>query len=168
MIIGIDTGISGGMALLDSNKLVDCRSTPTYWKDVAGKTKAGNKKRRRKIDYLELMEILAGWHKQGANDIIIESVHSLPRDSATAAFSFGEAFGCFTAMGHGLGFTVHHVSPQKWKKALNLEGVDKNGSLDRARCSFGDEFFKFKKDHNKAEAALIAAYGLTVIGSSPK
>ena len=61
-----------------------------------------------------------------------------------------------------LNYEVCLVSPQAWKKHFNLIGTEKTASVDLAADIFGQEQFKFKKDHNKADSALIACYGAQV------
>lgn len=54
------------------------------------------------------------------------------------------------------------VMPTTWKRALNLLKADKKASLNLAREFFPDyaiTTFKLQKNHNRAEASLIALYG---------
>ena len=160
MIIGIDTGISGGMALWSEGILLECCEVPSYIETLKTKTRKGNYKKRRRLSYYLVAQRLYDWQKMGAKDIIIEKVHSMPLDSGIAAFSFGEAWGCFNGVSASLGLSINHVSPQLWKRHYSLIGKDKQESLELARDLFGASWFKLKKDHNKAEAALISASGL--------
>ena len=175
LVIGIDTGVSGGMALYSEGLILECYDVPYIWEKLKTKSKAkklpdgkvipGKFKRRKKIDYMRLTVILTHWQSMGAADIFIELIHSMPRDSPVAAFSFGTAFGAFNMAGATLGLKSHFITPQQWKKALGLINEDKEASLELAREMFGTEFFKLKKDHNKAEAALISAYGFSVLSA---
>lgn len=59
------------------------------------------------------------------------------------------------------GIEIIMVMPAQWKRRLGLIGPKKGNSLDLARAlcpDFADRL-KRKKDHNLAEAALIAVYG---------
>ncbi len=56
------------------------------------------------------------------------------------------------------GFDVRRVPPQTWKKFFGLSS-DKDAALEVARTLFGMAGFERKKDHNRAESALIAHYG---------
>ncbi len=160
MIIGIDTGISGGMALLQDGILVECTETPFYWHQLKTKSKTGKFKRRRKLNYHQLHKILWRWYGMGARKIIIEQVHPMQGNGVISAFSQGEAMGAFTAMAAGLGLEIYYVLPTQWKQVHGLIGKDKTYSLYEARRLFGDQWFKLAKDHNKAEAALIGVCGL--------
>ena len=155
MIIGIDTGISGGMALLQDGVLAQCCETPFYWHQLKTKSKTGKFKRRRKLNYHQLYKILHRWHDLGARKIIIEHVHPMQGNGVISAFSQGEALGAFTAIAAGLDLEIYYVLPTQWKKVHGLIGKDKAYSLDEARRLFGEDGFKLAKDHNKAEAALI-------------
>ena len=163
MIIGIDTGFNGGMALYSEGLLLDCCDVPNYWETLPSKTKGGNYKRRRRLSYHITLGILLRWHDMGARVIIIEKVHAMPTDSTMSAFSFGEAFGAFKGFAEGLGLTIYLVTPRTWKKHFNLIGTDKDASIELARDMFGTEYFKRKRDHNRAEAALISAYGVCLL-----
>lgn len=163
MIIGIDTGVSGGMTLMnDKGEVVECIEVCNRWEVLKSKTKAGKPKRRRRLKYQQIAGTLAHWSMQGAQVMVIERVHAMPHDGGSAAFSFGEAFGCFQAMAALLNMEIVLVTPQAWKKHFNLLGRDKDDSLNLARLSFGLDLFPLKKDHNRAESALIAAYGLAM------
>ncbi len=162
-IIGVDTGISGYISLYDSiSQTVTCHQFPYYWSTLAGKTRNGKLKRRRKINYTDLVELLHSFKKHGVKEIYIEKVHALPRDGASAAFTFGEVYGATVAASVALNYEVCLVSPQAWKKHFNLIGTEKTASVNLAADIFGQEQFKFKKDHNKADSALIACYGAQV------
>ena len=50
------------------------------------------------------------------------------------------------------------ITAAVWKRAMGLS-QDKAASLDKARLLFPDASLDRKKDHNRAEALLIAEYG---------
>lgn len=167
MIIGVDTGISGGMALLQDAVLVECIETPYYWHTLKTKSKkTGKFKRRRKLSYYVLAETMQAWVDKGATQVIIEQVHPMQGNGVISAFSQGEAFGAFTSVSAALGLPITLVTPSQWKKVHKLLHTDKKESLERARCLFGTKWFPLMKDHNKAEAALIASCGLELIASN--
>lgn len=181
MIIGIDTGVSGGMALYDEKAgvLVDCCMTPFYWQrmstkskstiDKNGKKVAGKYKRRRKLAYWAIADKLETWREMGATNIIIEQVNSMPNQSSQSMFTFGESLGCMLGMAAVLGFDITLVRPKIWKSVYDLTN-DKNESLVLARKTFGLSHFPTAVFHNVAEAALIAASGIdlhdAVLGGS--
>ena len=76
-------------------------------------------------------------------------------------FRFGQAYGSILGVIGALAIPVRHVSPAKWKKAL---GLNNDGETSRARAietwPTQAELFARKRDHNRAEAGLLALYGL--------
>ncbi len=94
---------------------------------------------------------------------VIEKVSSMPGQGVSSTFKFGTNFGQWIGRLEALGIPFDFVTPQKWKKAM-FDSMPKSNvkemSRDRARRIFPQmaEFFKRKKDHNRAEALLLAAY----------
>ena len=76
-------------------------------------------------------------------------------------FHFGQSYGTILGVIGALVIPVRRVSPAKWKKAL---GLNSDGETSRARAieTWPEQahLFERKKDHNRAEAALLALYGL--------
>lgn len=153
-IIGIDPGVNGAVAILDDDgTLVHVFETPAVEVVSGGKAK-------RRISPEMLAAELRLYADQGAI-AIIEQVNAMPGQGVTSMFAFGEAFGLAKGVLAGLAIPVRSVTPGKWKKALAL-----NAGKDAARAKAaalwpshaGD--FKRVKDDGKAEAALIAYWGL--------
>jgi crossover junction endodeoxyribonuclease RuvC len=60
------------------------------------------------------------------------------------------------------GLHIVHVMPAQWKRAVGLVGPNKRDSLAVIRATYpadAGRWFSRQKDHNRAEAALIAMYG---------
>ena len=96
--------------------------------------------------------------------ILIEKPSTRPGQGVASSgkFMFGSGFlyGFWMREYPGRTFLIR---PQEWKKALGLSS-DKEKSLEMARRLFPDlakTTFGRKKDHGRAEAALIAWYGMT-------
>lgn len=163
MIIGIDTGISGGMALYGAGLLLECEDVPTHIKELSSKTPSGKPKRRRCLSYGALNETIKAWVSMGARHLVIEHLHPIPKNGALASFSQGEALAAFRMLAIVHDLDLREVTPTVWKRHYELLKCDKDDSLELARELFGAHWFKLKKDHNKAEAALIAAYGESIV-----
>ena len=91
--------------------------------------------------------------------IAIEDVHAMPAQGQTSTFAFGYASGMVEGVASALGFRVLRVSPQVWKKAYRLQAkADKSMSRHVASnlAPHLAHLFKRAKDHNRAEAFLIA------------
>ena len=83
--------------------------------------------------------------------------------SAQTAFVQGYNFGLWKGVLASAGLDVRVVKPQAWKVALGL--AHKKSTKDESRAMAGSVFpstrerLRRKKDHGRAEALLIAAYG---------
>lgn len=154
-VIGIDPGASGAVAILDNKGgLVHVFEMPAVEVVVGGKNK-------RRISPEMLVSELQMYAMQGAV-AYVEQVNAMPGQGVTSMFAFGEAFGLAKGVLVGLGIPVQTVTPNKWKKAMNL-----NAGKDAARAKAAALWpahageFKRVKDDGKAEAALIAKWGMT-------
>lgn len=145
MIIGIDPGKSGGVALIDEDrKIIDCLRMPTV--------------RHGKRDLVDVMRLNKrfGMHKVDA--VVIEQVSAMPGQGVTSMFNFGRHVGAVEGWALSIGCPVHWVTPAVWKKTFGLSR-DKRASLDRARLEFGDhKLWDVLANDGIAEAALIALW----------
>jgi len=160
MIVGVDPGVSGALCLYNPESMsVNVLDMPTVWVELKKKDKNGKPCKRRKINYKRLAMYLHEWGKRGAQTLWLEKVGGMPGDGVIQAFSFGESVGAVKGVATTLGYTIHEVTPQQWKKRFDLIGTDKQASVDLASNLFGAYLFKLKKDHGKSDACLIAAFG---------
>ena len=142
-ILGIDPGVSGALAVYypDHPMIIAIHDMP-----VDGKA----------IDGYELTKIIRQYNPEVA---FIEAVHSFSGQGVSSSFNFGCSYGVARGVVAACGIPTTLVSPQKWKRELELS-KDKNQSLEMARMLWPDsDKFKRKKDDGRAEAALIAMYG---------
>ena len=144
MILGIDPGLDGGIAVLDGLSIELLETIPTM-------AKGGFIKRQ--VDAQKLSNILRVYP-----DLVcyLEGVASRPGQGVASVFSFGDTYGAIRGVLGALNIPVYTVSPSKWKKALEVSS--KEDSLKASKDLFPSVQFK-KKDHNIAEALLIAYYG---------
>jgi crossover junction endodeoxyribonuclease RuvC len=91
---------------------------------------------------------------------IIERVSAMPGQGVVSMFNFGRAYGDVRGVIGALSIPVHFATPQKWKRHFRLSS-DKEEARALALRLFPScaDHFKRKKDHGRAEAALIARYG---------
>ena len=153
MIVGIDPGLSGAIALLDpTTRDVVVHDMPT----VA--SKAG----REETDLRNLALLLVP--TGNLNIAVLEQVHAMPKQGVASTFRFGQNYGACQMAISGHGYDVRDVTPNTWKKHYRL-GSDGDASRAIAIQRFPQlaEQLKRKKDHNRAEAVLLALYGLEVI-----
>ena len=143
MILGIDPGLDGGIAILNGSEIELLETIPT-------ETKGGFIKRQ--VDAQKLSNILRVYP-----DLIcyIEGVSSRPGQGVASVFSFGDTYGAIRGVLGALNIPTYTVIPSRWKKELKISSKD--DSLKAAFDLFNVPFKK--KDHNIAEALLIAHYG---------
>ena len=151
MIIGVDPGLSGGLAVVDGSVLEAVSPMPTtLWVD--------NKKQV--VDGTALADLFSEWRLwYGVHDMCIERVGARPNQGVTSMFNFGMSFGILYGVALAMGFDVTFVTPQQWKKDLELDG-EKDASRHMAYALWPDfdDSFRRKKDDGVAEAALIGLW----------
>jgi len=80
-----------------------------------------------------------------------------------SVFRFGAAYGAAIGVISALAIPLHLVSPARWKRHYGLD-ADKERSRARAIQFWpASRHFTRKKDHGRAEAALLARYGAEVV-----
>uniref|UniRef100_A0A6M3IGY2 Uncharacterized protein n=2 Tax=viral metagenome TaxID=1070528 RepID=A0A6M3IGY2_9ZZZZ len=96
---------------------------------------------------------------------VIEEAQSMPKQGVSSTFKYGVNFGRWLEWLDIAGIPYQRIRPAKWKKAVCDGGArrgkdGKEYSLELARRLFPSvsEELKRKKDHNRAEALLIALY----------
>jgi crossover junction endodeoxyribonuclease RuvC len=90
---------------------------------------------------------------------VIELVHAMPKQGVSSVWNFGVAFGMARGVISGAFIPTHLVSPTKWKKHFGLDS-DKEKARALAISKWPEcAHFNRKKDHGRAEAALLALYG---------
>jgi crossover junction endodeoxyribonuclease RuvC len=153
-IIAIDPGINGAIAILEkSGELVHVFEMPAVEVVVGGKAK-------RRVSPEMLAAELRLYNISGTV-AIIEQVGAMPGQGVSSMFAFGEAFGLVKGVLAGMTIPFQTITPGKWKKALNLN-AGKDASRAKAAALFPDKAGEFRrvKDDGKAEATLIAYWGL--------
>lgn len=148
--IGIDPGLSGGLAVLDcEGALVGA------WRLPLVERKSASGKVKRALDARALHEALAQW--PGAR-VYLEAVSAAPGMGVTSAFSFGHGAGVLDAVLAIMGFDVTRVAPVVWKRALRVPTV-KSEARAMAVKKWGPGVSPRASDDGMAEAALLAWYG---------
>ncbi len=145
IVIGVDPGITGAIALFNSEKhTVEVFDTP-----VAGG----------EIDYTGLASLM-DFRFTLADFAYIEKVHAMPKQGVSSTFKFGTTLGAVMMAVAMCNVPRILVSPTEWKMRMGLNN-DKSKSLKRAIELFpkSADSFKLKKHDGRAEAALLAWYG---------
>jgi crossover junction endodeoxyribonuclease RuvC len=155
IIIGIDPGLSGALAVLHQDLSVTIYDTPTL-------TVAGAKGSRREYDLAMMSSVVRSLGLVGQTVAYIESVHAMPGQGVRSMFTMGDGFGSWKGILAALSIPYTLVTPQRWKKYL-MDGMGKDKDASRLRAiqlfpTYADLFSR-KKDDGRAEALLIAWYG---------
>ena len=151
MIIGIDPGLTGAVAVIGED--VEVHDIPVM---ARGK---GQGRVKAQVNAAGLVELLDLSVDGGRADVYLERVASMPGQGVASMFSMGDTFGCIRGVCAALGYTVYLITPQEWKKAYKL-GSDKEVIRAKAIELYPKAPLSRKKDHNRAEALLIARYGM--------
>jgi Holliday junction resolvasome RuvABC endonuclease subunit len=148
-VLGIDPGVRGGLAVIELNdgavpQLVAANDIP-----VVG---VGAKER---VDVLALRTWIQMHHPDRA---VIERAQAMPKQGASSGFKYGRATGALEAVLACCEVPFELVEPSVWKRAQHLRGGDKEGARQLALQMFpaAHALLARKKDHGRAEAALIA------------
>ena len=149
-IIGIDPGLTGGIAVLDSEtkELVRLADMPVI--------PEGNKK---KVSGHGLMKIMGDYSRQQVDMVYLERVGARPGQGVVSMFNFGRSYGAVEAAIAVMGLPVTYVAPQSWKRAAGLLRADKDASRGRVLDLYPNAEVHRKKDNGRADAVLIARYG---------
>lgn len=157
LILGIDPGLTGALALLDRQGRVElAEELPTIQRG------GGKGKVRRELDPAGLAHLLRP-HAASIRLALVEAVASRPGQGVASVFSLGHSLGVIHGTLGTLGIPLHPVAPSTWKKAMGL-GSDKEAARAMAARLFPSIPLHRKADHNMAEALLLARHGLVSHG----
>lgn len=161
IIVGIDPGASGAIALLDAvDKNYEVADMPLA---AVTPAKKGRKKPAASVDGRRLAKMLRGLPADTV--VVIEKVGAMPGQGVTSMFNFGNSAGVARGVCEALGFELVFVTPQQWKKKAGLIGTEKDASRILAIRKYPAlaSSLKRKRDGGRADAILIAEwYGTTV------
>lgn len=85
--------------------------------------------------------------------VVVEQVHSMPRDGVRQAFAFGTAYGIVIAIAQRLHCPFHFVSPQRWKRDMELTS-DKEDCRMKAISLFPEGYEHLSKRNTITEQRL--------------
>lgn len=152
MIISIDPGISGAIAVLSSPDDVARIWDMPIMKATSGKGNIVN-------PHL-LADLLKEAVELGATDVYLEQVHSMPNQGVASTFKFGCSFGVIQGVAACLDLPILLVTPQRWKKYHGLIGKDKDACRVQAIECFPNQSDNLKriKDGGRADAIMIGRF----------
>lgn len=149
--LGIDPGASGALCALDAaGEVLGLYDLPTIVTTT----------NRKQIDPAGLADLLRQWP---GVPCCVERVGPRPNEGAVGGFSFGFGFGVVLTALAVLGHPTRLVQPATWKKWAGIPaGSDKQASIAVAGrlMPSATPHLTLKRHHDRADAALIASYGL--------
>ena len=152
LIIGIDPGLSGGIAILENNKVKKMFDMPVM---------SDGKKNKRQLNSALLAQLIKDNIKDFEDTaMVVEQVNAMPGQGVTSMFNFGQTFGAIKGICAALGLPIFFVRPEKWKKHFELINSSKDASRTKVieMYPYIAEKLSKKKDVNKSDAILIARY----------
>lgn len=160
LFLGIDPGLSGALALYNpAADTLAIHDMPTL---VLPKGKG----KRTELDLTALAHLFDGFASQQIK-AFVERVSASSQMGVTSAFSFGGSYLAVRMACAAHFIPTELVTPQVWKRALKVQGgADKTDAV-RARASAllpqHANLWPLKKHDGRAEAALIALYGVRTL-----
>jgi crossover junction endodeoxyribonuclease RuvC len=144
IVIGIDPGTTGAIAVLDRGNLVYVGDMPMY----DGRT-----------DGAALADLLDEWQ---ANVAYLEQTQAMPKNGTIASHSLGMNSGIVIGVLQSMRHPFVRVRPAVWKSKMSVTHKDKNAirGIVRELYPAWSSSFARVKDHNRAEAVLIGRYGV--------
>lgn len=154
MILGVDPGLTGALAVVDLDgirpRLVEVIDVPTIGED-----------HQREV----CPSVLTFIQRVRPSAAYMERSQAMPDQGASSGFIYGAAYGALRMAVRGCLIPLIRVESRAWKRAHQLPvGATKEDSRQRALHLFPEGATAFQRvmDHNRAEAALIAWYGATL------
>ena len=152
IVVGIDPGLSGAIAILENNKVLNIFDMPVM---------AEGKKNKRQLNSAQLVSIIKDCTKPESEiAVVVEQVNAMPGQGVTSMFNFGQTFGAIKGVCAALELPIFFVRPSKWKKHFELINSSKDSSRTKViemYPSLSSQLAK-KKDVNKSDAILIARF----------
>lgn len=145
-IIGIDPGMTGGIAILGPDGMLElCADLPII--------------RDGKLSWVDGPVLGSMLQQLGVHPAraFVERATPMPGQGTGSTFVFGVGFGSVLPTLQIYNIGIEFVMAGVWKRALGLSR-DKNASLDKARLLYPTAELGLKKHHGRAEALLLAYY----------
>lgn len=155
--IGIDPGLTGAIAILDDDAAT-VHDMPVYQYSQTGFVK-------RAVGLEVFTNILYPYSERiGGTHVFLERVNAMPGQGVAGMFSLGMSYWGAKGVLHGLDMPVELIRPQDWKAHYGI-GRDKDVARHLAHHYYPDVDLRLKKHHGRAEALLIARYGLDMMSN---
>lgn len=151
-ICGIDPGLDGAIALIDTDLMkLAVDDMPV------NELKIGRSMKRR-VSALGLARDLEALGP--IDHVFVEKVGAMPGQGVTSMFSFGYSAGMVEGVLAALRVPYSYLTPQQWQQIARVSG-GKDGSREKASRLFpcDADLFMRKKDNGRSDAVCIAYAG---------
>ena len=143
--MGVDPGMRGGLAFL--GRELHCYDIPTVGTEV---------------DVEEVCRLIRHHQPRVA---VVERAGAMPKQGVSSTFKYALACGMLRGALTACSVPYHLVAATQWKKRFALDRDKEKSRAMALRRWPGTNFFARKLDHGRAEAALLAQYGIDVLCS---
>lgn len=158
-VLGIDPDINGAVAVLKPQH----SGSPAQVYDAPNLEVFIGKRVRRRLDTRSIVSLLQDLGAPAGSIAYIEQSTPFPNDGKLGWWGGGFGYGLWIGTLVASGFSVIPIPSMVWKKHFDLPGGNSQKDGSRAvACSLFASLspqLKRKKDHGRADALLIAAYG---------
>ena len=151
---GVDNGLTGGLAVIQGNKVIELLTMPT----IVGSND------RNEYDILAIIKTLEKYQKDST--LVIEKAQAMPKLGTVQAFSFGKLYGIMLGLASALKMRHVIIHSRTWQKEMfrdiSAENT-KQASVIIAKQLYPEQTFlateRSKKAHiGLTDAILIATY----------
>lgn len=151
-IVAIDPGLSGAVAVLTPAGMLEALAdTPT----LVLRVQRGSKQVYDVPGMASLLEPYSGLQVH----VWIEESQPMPGQGTRSMFTIGYGYGLWVGILATLRMAYTPVRPAQWKRAMQLS-KDKEACRLKAMQLYPTADLRRKRDHGRAEALLLAHYGL--------
>jgi len=168
IFVGIDPGVGGAIAAVSGNNpreaiVVDM---PCYREETKRKTRKGKAVVRSKYDLPGLFRLCRPMARESRQShtqrtvVTLELQQPRPTDTALTGYMVGLGYAILWTYLMRAKIVHQTAAPTSWKREFQLLKTTKRESIRRAQALFPQtEGIRLVKDHNRAEALLLAEYG---------
>lgn len=152
-ILAIDPGLNNGIAVLDcERRLLLATEIPMIGEGA-----------NRRLNMTSFAGIILQFRIEHA---VIEDVAAMPKQGVASMFRFGRAAGAIEGALAALKMPTTFVRPAIWKRDIGAKAKRDEDIRALAIQTWPDQAHRFarKRDHNRAEAALIGLWFLQFSG----
>ena len=153
MVVGIDPGYGGAIAVLSADRTELQVFDMPILKSAKGHV----------IDGWTLAHVIHRMKNEADYSgekvsVFIESVSAMPGQGVASMFNFGRGFGVVEGVLMSAGIQINYVSPQRWKSKAGLLRLEKDVSRIKAKQLYPQAELHLKKHTGRADAILIAHF----------